>query len=327
MDKQSKDLYSDAVRAEVRQRYGIAPDKIKLLDGFENFIYEYETNDTPRILRVSHDLHRTSNAINGEIEWINYLADGGVSVPRALPSPNGHLVEVVEAADGSHFSAVSFTKAEGKYHWECDDSPPDLNQQMGRMMGKMHALTKTFSPSDPAFKRPEWYEENENFAEKYLPPGDEIIEGKFGRLTRALRSLPQDNDSYGLVHFDFHSMNFFVHNSKITLFDFDDCQYHWFAADVAIALFYAISHDCTTPEELAKAKKFFGQFMEGYSAENTFEDQWLQYIPMFLKQREIDLYIAIHRSLDVNNLDPWAASFMADRKKKIVKDVPYAAIF
>jgi len=39
--------------------------------------------------------------------------------------------------------------------------------------------------------------------------------------------------------------------------------------------------------------------------------------------REIDLYIAIHRSFDLDDLDPWCASFMRDRKYKIEHDVPY----
>jgi len=42
-----------------------------------------------------------------------------------------------------------------------------------------------------------------------------------------------------------------------------------------------------------------------------------------MKLREIDLYIAIHRSFDLDDLDPWCASFMRDRKYKIEHDVPY----
>ncbi len=44
---------------------------------------------------------------------------------------------------------------------------------------------------------------------------------------------------------------------------------------------------------------------------------------IFLKLREIDLYIAIHRSLDLDDLDPWCASYMKNRREKILNDVPY----
>lgn len=326
MDKQSKKLFTPAVLTKICQLYGADAQKIKPLDGFENFMYEYPKNGEPRILRISHDLHRTANAIIGEIEWLNYLADNGLSVPRALPADTGALVETVEAKDGSHFSAVSFTKAPGKHPWEQEIDLLDLALPIGQMIGRMHALTKKFTPSQPAFKRPEWDADAQDFAEKYLPDGNEIIAGKFGRLTRSLQSLPKDVDSYGLIHFDFHSANFFVHNGQITLFDFDDCQYNWFVADLAIALFYAVSHNCAGRKAIEQAQRFYNRLIEGYAAENTLDKQWPALIPMFLKQREIDLFIAIHRSLDLNKLDRWAASFMEDRKRKIEKDVPYAPI-
>ena len=53
-----------------------------------------------------------------------------------------------------------------------------------------------------------------------------------------LDSLPKDDDCYGLIHADIHQGNFFVdENDNITIFDFDDCHYHWFAYDLAVPLF------------------------------------------------------------------------------------------
>ncbi len=40
----------------------------------------------------------------------------------------------------------------------------------------------------------------------------------------------------------------------------------------------------------------------------------------------IDLYILVHRSLDLNDLNPWAASFMNRRALQIEADVPYVDI-
>jgi hypothetical protein len=79
-------------------------------------------------------------------------------------------------------------------------------------------------------------------------------------------------------------------------------------------------------EDVAHAKGFFEQFMQGYRLENEIDPQWLAQAPYFFKLREIDLYIIIHRSLDVDNLDPWCASYMKDRKHKIENDVPYVVL-
>ena len=81
------------------------------------------------------------------------------------------------------------------------------------------------------------------------------------------------------------------------------------------------------PENLVFARSAFAQLMEGYCRENTLSAAWLREIPRFLKLREIDLYIAIHRSLDINNLDPWCASYMKNRREKILNDVPFVDIW
>lgn len=324
MDKKIKEQYNDSIFTEAISRYGVTKDLIKLLDGFESFIYEFSKGDREYILRISHSLRRSANMINGEIEWVNYLADNGVSVSRAVPSEYGNLVEVINQED-SHFAAVAFEKAKG--------APParevrnsDLFRQMGQMTGKMHALTKKFKSSRLEYKRPEWDEEIDGIAEKYLPSTQRKVIEKFNQLLNHHHNLPKGTDSYGLIHSDFHPGNFFVDKGKITLFDFDDCQYLWFIHDIAISLFYVVSHNCVGKKELEFARKFYQSFMNGYITENQLDRFWLDQIPYFLKMREIDLYIIIHRSFDLNNLDPWCSSFMENRQQKIENDIPYVDI-
>lgn len=324
MDKSIRELYTDAIYIEALNRFGLKPENVRMLDGFENFIYEYQQDGQEYILRIAHSSRRSAEMINGEVEWINYLVENGVGASRAVPSRNGQLVEVVDAGD-SYFSAASFVKAPGghagKQDWE-----NGLMVTLGQELGKMHRLTKSFTPSNPAYKRPDWYQELAGFAEKYLPASEAVAIEKFNQHRSYLQSLSMERDSYGLVHFDAHGGNFFVQEGKITLFDFDDCQYNWFAADLAIALFYVLPHNCVSAEQLEFAKKVYQQMMEGYSREHTLERSSLKLIPEFLKQREMDLYICIYRSCDLENMDRWVASFMDNRKFKIENDVPYVNI-
>lgn len=323
MDKHIRELFNDAISAEGLRRFRISPESARLLDGFESFIYECERDGSPLILRFSHDSHRTPGQVGGEVEWINFLSEGGIPAARAIPSPGARLVEAVPASDGV-FSVVSFMKAPGG-RVEADDWNPQMFNQMGRITGRMHALTKHYQPSTPELSRMKWDDED-GFAERYLPAGENDVIAAANELLDRLRELPREKDAYGLIHYDFHRGNFFVHRGRITLFDFDDCQYHWFAADIAIALFYAVPHHCESREDRDKARRFYECFMDGYCAENTLGRDWLRRIPLFLKQREIDLYVAIHRSFDTNNLDSWCTSFMENRKTKILNDVPYVDI-
>ena len=38
------------------------------------------------IFFVSHSFRRSESLVLGEVDWINYLAEGGVSVAKAIPS-------------------------------------------------------------------------------------------------------------------------------------------------------------------------------------------------------------------------------------------------
>jgi Ser/Thr protein kinase RdoA (MazF antagonist) len=323
VDRRIRELYNDAILNEALARYGVAQENVRLLDGFESFIYEYEKGKESHILRISHSLHRTSDLTRGEIEWVNYLAAGGVPAARAVPSERGNLVEPIPVEDGSHFTAVSFERARGDHPTRADWEN-GLPGKMGQIMGRMHALTKDFEPSDDRFRRHVWCDDfPDGMAERYLPASESKVIGKFYRILEHLYTLPKDRDSYGLIHVDFHGGNFFVADGQITLFDFDDCQYTWFIYDIAMALFYAIPHHCEKEEDVAWARDFLNQFMAGYRRENTIDPEWMKQIPYFLKLREIDLYIIIHRSCDLDNLDPWNSSYMRNRKHKIENDVPY----
>jgi Ser/Thr protein kinase RdoA (MazF antagonist) len=142
-----------------------------------------------------------------------------------------------------------------------------------------------------------------------------------------LHTLPRDPQSYGLIHFDAHTSNLFVDDHTdppiITLFDFDDCAYSWFANDIAIVLFYAISTAKNPPEA---TQNFMIPFLRGYRRENRLDPAWLAEIPHFLKLREVDLYAMIHRSLGPGPYDDlWVAHFMDGRKQRLAAGLPYVA--
>ena len=96
MDQQILARYNNAILQEAMQRYGIAENAIQPLDAFESFIYEFEHDGERFILRIGHNLRKSEDLIRGEVDWINRLASGGVSVARAIPSKRGNLVEAVD---------------------------------------------------------------------------------------------------------------------------------------------------------------------------------------------------------------------------------------
>lgn len=319
----SFDYISDHILLEIIHRYGIERETLRFLGGFRNRAYEYTKDQQQYIVRISFESQRTVGMIRGEVDWIRYLADHGVSVAKAIPSLNGEFVELVEA-ENTIVPVVVFEKAHG-HPPQANEWNPGLFYNMGQLVGRMHRLTKEYTPKNSSDRRPLWSEEMDVFASTYLPANDEPIVEQYRLLRAYPEQLPLGKDVSGLIHDDVHRGNFFVQDGNITLFDFDDSQYSWFVEDIAIALFYAISPSDRSSEEIAYAQTFYDAFMQGYRRENTLDPCWLQEIPYFLKQREINLYIVL-TSVGFDPQSSWVPEFMQGRREKILRHVPYIEI-
>jgi Ser/Thr protein kinase RdoA (MazF antagonist) len=322
MDQRIRDRYNDTILQQAMQRYGIANGQIRPLDAFESFIYTFERGERAYILRIGHTFRKSEALIRGEVDWINYLAAGGVSAAKAILSETGQLVETVDDGQGGQFLVTAFEHAPGQPPWEL--WTPTLYETYGRLLGSMHMLAEQYQPADIAWKRPEWDEALFELVERYLPASESAACARYQELLAHLHTLPKTPTTYGLIHQDAHGSNFFVDNAgRITLFDFDDCAYSWFGNDIAIVLFYIVQ-DADDPPTFTR--DFMTHFLRGYREAHPFDRMWLKEIPHFLKLREIELYAVIHRDFDVTAIDhEWCARFMRDRKYKIEHDLPFIA--
>jgi Ser/Thr protein kinase RdoA (MazF antagonist) len=321
VEERIKARFNSAILEEALRRYGVTPDRARLLDGFESFMYEFDGASNEYILRIGHSLRRSEMLIQAEVDWINYLAAGGASVARAILSAQGRLVEAIDDGHGGQFLATAFVKAQGQSPWEKGWSPA-LYETYGQLIGRMHALSQHYQPSNPAWQRPQWDDPELLDAERFFPASDTIVLQKYRELLAYLRGLPRSIETYGLIHQDAHGTNFFVDDAgRITLFDFDDCAYSWYANDIAIVLFYMITNRAAAAEF---TREFMAHFLRGYRREYRLDPIWLKEMPHFLKLREIDLYAVIHRSFDVENIDnAWCVKFMDGRRARLERDVPY----
>ena len=254
---------------------------------------------------MGHSRRRTPDLIRGEVDWINFLAAGGAGVARAIASENGELVEEIPDEKDGVFLASAFVRAPGGPVWEMGGWTDALIETYGNQLGRIHALSKTYTVGDEAWRRPEWDDPLMQYASREMEP---VIE-KYHEVMSHLQALPQDSEGYGMIHQDAHAGNFFVgEKGEITLFDFDDCVYGHFAYDLAMVLFYAV----TNRED---------------AAENTLDAAWQKEIAHFMKLREIDLYALVMRDYDSLEGDAWVETFLDGRRERIVNGMPYLETF
>lgn len=321
MEPDIKARFNQGILAKISEKYGTTPAELTELGGFESFIYEYKQGGQSYILRISHSERRSEAMIRGEVDWINYLVKGGAGASQVIDSRNGHLVEMADDGHGEIFIGTVFKKAPGvpphEFGWS-----DRLYETYGKILGRLHCLTKGYTPTDSLAFRPQWDDPLMLIDESWLPESEKVIYQQYQKILEICSSLPLTRDEYGLIHFDAHGGNFSVaEDGSIHLFDFDDCHYSWFANDIAIVLFYVVMGK---EEQAAFTENFMKHFIRGYQTENKFKPEWLDLFPIFLKMRELDLTAIIHRSFDLETTDDkWVLWFMDGRKEKIENDVPY----
>lgn len=319
-----RDRFSEAVEQEAAARYGV--EQLKKVGGFESFVYEFERDGRGYILKITHTIRRSEAYIMGELDWLNYLADNGVSVARAVPSPSGRLIERIEDGDEA-WLLIAYEKASG-HRVTAADWHEALFTEWGRVMGQMHRLTQSYQLSNPAFKRQEWYEEDQLNARKYLPATESLALARAEELMARIQELPKPKDAYGVLHTDLHHGNFFVdENGKITVFDFDDLHSQWFASDFSIVVMGSIWFPPQKAADLVAFTTFqMTHFFRGYAQENRLDPAWLQHIPDFLLLRDLLNFIIVFQAMDVANFTAEQTAMLDEHRSRVVEREPLVVL-
>ena len=265
------------------------------------------------------------------LDFMRYLSCENAPVVAPLPSRNNQLMESLEF-EGQRYTITAFEKAEGTL---AEDIPPsqwtvDLFCSIGSAVGRLHRIAAGYHPVMADFSRPHWLDSNEvqEAARAFAitrDPGSQ----KLTSLVTGLGRLPMGPDEYGLIHDDLHFANFLVHDAgQVSVIDFDDCGYGWYAMDVAMALFdVVVLYNASNEAEKQRfAWQFLSSYLSGYRLEWGMSQFWLGQVPVFLKLKELCIYATLQGHPDIALPDTWVGRFMSGRSERIADDIPYVDI-
>lgn len=295
---------TSSVLNEAEHAFGFAIGQSILITDSWSWVYHSTKKGQPFILKIAHASRKTPQSVLAELEFIAFLKKRGIPASPPVPSTRGNLVESLESEQGG-FLAWAYQKAPGALvDWR--EWSPQLFRAWGALLGRMHAATKDFAPSDPAYRRKPWHaaEDYDLDTNRHLLP-DGVYE-KGNHILEQLRTLPTDRHSYGLVHGDLHQWNFFHFDSVLYPFDFDNCEYDWFVGDFAAILHNVIlaqehhhqrgEHDhWTSGTRMTRAAfvdYFLDSFLTGYDTENRLDPFWLSQMPLLLRRRHLSVFVS-----------------------------------
>jgi Ser/Thr protein kinase RdoA (MazF antagonist) len=328
MESSIAKLFDTNVLQQAVLQFGIDAGSEVLLGNFENYVYEVTREKKPYVLRFIHSSHRAREQVEAELDWILFLKKEGSEVAVPVMSAHGRLMECLTAAEGE-FIVSLFEKAPGSSVRVDDDQhfQESLFVRWGEVIGHMHQATRSYDPRSGQPRRMDWKQEEMAAALKLAAKEPFLLE-KVEKLLKQIRMLPVNKDVYGLIHTDIHSGNFFIDGNNMTVFDFDDCCYHWFINDLAIPLFYSSFYRYPKDEQQREgfARRFFSSFLTGYLRRYKLDGWWLEQIPLFLMFRDITFYSALRLKLSQEDMTPALEEMITEVKKRIEEERPVVHI-
>lgn len=265
--------------------FGLSGERLNLIGGGRtSYVYEYQVAERSLILRMVEDCGDRYMLTCAETDYVTYLTNHGVNASRPIVSLRGDLTEAIEVKEGK-FVVTVFERAPGK-PISLEQWTPEIWEALGTELGTIHRLSRDYK-SSLAVSRPQWHESEIMNIDRYIPKQHRILRDKACELVSKLKQLPAERGSYGLIHSDPNRGNMYAHNGRITLFDFEDCEYHWFVNDLAVALYFAVEDSFTGKDIGGYVRDFMKALIKGYTRRHHIDAYWLRKIPLFHKLRDL----------------------------------------
>jgi Ser/Thr protein kinase RdoA (MazF antagonist) len=295
---------------------------MRLLSDWHALTFAVTRRGQPYICRVTPASHQPTAAILAELEWQHFVIERGkISAPRAVPSRRGQLAEHFEAKPTS-FTAVLFEKLNGR-PIGVGDWNPVLFKEWGRLVGSLHGLSQDFAPER---RRLLWSASDFLEARAYIPDSEPQILQEAVNVVGAVAKLTPSNASFGMIHGDIYQENFLLGRSGLQLFDFDHCEYGYYVSDIAVSLYAALWRHEQAASREDFARRFLEAFWTGYSGQYSLAQAELKRLPLFLRLREVLIYIVARKKRPLSQMSPQARQLLDERGARIANQEPIVAL-
>lgn len=277
---------NDAQREVIN--WGGDPYSVQHIGDRGNSIFSFKnTQNQLQILRFTDPMFRSFDEVCGELNFVNYLFNDKVCVAPFLNTLDGKQVYHATTSSGQLIcSSVAF--AEGlEINQESEYWNKTFFNEWGRNLGLIHKSSHRYTANLSTNQR--WVWQDEIFiaqAKKLIPAEDKASLEEFAEVTSLCLELPQVASEFGLIHAD-HAPQNFKYNpaiTKITVFDFGNCCYHWFVADLAITL--------STIRRKLNREEVRDGILQGYTKIRALPKNHDQLIDLFIRLRVIYVYLS-----------------------------------
>jgi Ser/Thr protein kinase RdoA (MazF antagonist) len=272
--------------------------QVALLHISENATFDLQDPDEGRrlVVRVYRDGYHNEAEIRSELAWIEALrAADLVRTHAPVPGRDGTFLRTLAVGNGTRRRAVAFDYIDG-----CEPASADLVcwfRHLGRVAGLMHTHSRAW-PRPPGFTRKTWdfdaalgrtaYWGRWQRALGLDRAGREQLRRAVDLIEKRLAAFGSGPDRFGLIHADLRPANLLVDGDALTVIDFDDCGFGWYAYDFAASVSF-MEHEPIVPELMQS-------WVGSYREVAPLDEAVVAELPVFVMLRRILLlaWIASH---------------------------------
>jgi len=270
-----------------------------------------------------------------EVEYIKYLFEHGGAVSDVVGSKMGNLLEEITHNDHTFFVCL-FEKAKGKrlvdnnYRYREGVPITEYYYNCGKALGKLHQLSKEYTPVHRRYRFFDKY--NAENIEKLIPGSYSLLKEKLVELLNTLEGLDRNQQSFGMIHFDYNDGNYMIDfdTGQITVYDFDNSCFGWYMYDLADLWKSGMGWVAAEPDA-EKRKKFMDDYfktaLEGYSSETRIEQSMLDQLPLFIKVTLMENILDRFECMRNNGEEPECDEELSYLIKCMEDDIPYMGFF
>lgn len=307
--------------------YGIEQTQLRCLRDDPGYgVYGFTRHGQDFFVKAMAPTVRTFSTLQGQVDWLNFLAAHDAPVSRPEPSLKGVLVEQLHLND-TVAAVVCYARVPGERP-DVRSAPAEFFQTWGQVLGKLHTLSTHYTPSQPHAQIYHWNEDAVN--DRQIIPADQtLVLEKFDALQEYFQALPKAPHLYGVIHRDVQANNLCFDNGKLWVIDFDDCEYNWYLMDLAVSLYFTLWERPVAQSNAAFAAFVLENLLAGYARERDLGAEWIERLPICLKFVEMNNYVRVTEYNQVALHDnpeavpPKHRALLSRYRDNIEQDVPY----
>ena len=276
-------LSADELMTKVLPEYLIdTPLECKFWERGANDTYQVRCTHASYFLRVYRHGAFPREANEFEAEALSYLHQRGCSVAYPIARKSGGYLTEIMAPEGLRFVLLT-SQAEG--------SAPDYDSAescrlVGQSVAQLHVASNGFTTSHKRIRLDLLGLLENSMADirKHIAHRPDAL-GTIERIAKdartAVQAVPVESLDTGICHGDLHGGNLYVHDGKVTHFDFEECAFGYRVYDLATFKWGS----CIGSDE--RRAKRWPVFLEGYESIRPLSDSEHSLVDTFVVIREL----------------------------------------